>query len=119
MRYARARRFRHPVVALAEIELELRRGRHLTSLTLARAALSDGSGDGRAPLPDPMTAARAAHAGSRDEEALGLYRDALALAGHRTLRAGSTVGRAVCTAALELPEARTVYWRAEGVGGHV
>ncbi len=94
VRYARGRRFRHPVVALAEIELELRRGRHLTSLTLARAALADGKATGELRYRITMTAARAAHAGSHDEEALALYREALDLSATPEQRAGCTVGRA-------------------------
>ena len=107
-RYARARRFRHPVVALAEVELELRRGRHLTSLTLARAALSNGWATGDLRYRITMTAARAAHAGSHDEEALDLYREALALSTTPEQQRDARWGELVCTAALELPEAHTL-----------
>jgi DNA-binding NarL/FixJ family response regulator len=105
VRYARARRFRHPIVALAEIELELRRGRHLTALTLARGALADEATTDELGYRLAMTAARAAHAGSRDEEALELYRDALALAGTSQRERDARWGELVCTAALERPEA--------------
>lgn len=105
VRYARARRFRHPVVALAEVELELRRGRHLTSLTLAQAALADGPASGELRYRITMTAARAAHAGSHDEAALDLYRDALALARTPAQKRDARWGELVCAAALELPEA--------------
>ncbi|MCZ7589645.1 MAG: LuxR C-terminal-related transcriptional regulator [Gaiella sp.] len=104
VRYARARRLRHPIVALAEIELELRRGRHLTALTLARGALADEGTTGGLRYRLAMTAARAAHAGSRDEEALELYRDALALAGTFEHERDARWGELVCTAALERPE---------------
>ena len=108
VRYARARRFRHPVVSLAEVELELRRGRHLTALTLARAALSDELTTGELRYRIAMTAARAAHAGSRDDEALDLYRDALRLALTDAQERDARWGELVCTAALELPEAHTL-----------
>jgi DNA-binding NarL/FixJ family response regulator len=108
VRYARARRFRHPVVALAEIELELRRGRHLTSLTLARAALADGKATGELRYRITMTAARAAHAGSHDEEALVLYREALANAGTPDRERDARWGELVCSAALERPEAHSL-----------
>jgi DNA-binding CsgD family transcriptional regulator len=107
-RYARTRRFRHPVVALAEVELELRRGRHLTSLTLARAALSNGWATGALRYRITMTAARAAHAGSHDEEALDLYREALALSTTPEQERDARWGELVCTAALELPEAHSL-----------
>jgi DNA-binding NarL/FixJ family response regulator len=103
IRYARARRFRHPVVTLAEIELELRRGRHLTALTLARAALADDGMAGELRYRTAMTAARAAHAGSRDEEAL-----ALAMAPTPERERDARWGELVCTAALELPEAHSL-----------
>ena len=105
VRYARARRFRHPIVALAEIELELRRGRHLTALTLARGTLADEGTTADLRYRLAMTAARAAHAGSRDEEALELYRDALTLAGTAERERDARWGELVCTAALERPEA--------------
>ncbi len=108
IRYARARRFRHPVVTLAEIELELRRGRHLTALTLARGALADDRVTGELRYRTAMTAARAAHAGSRDEEALALYRDALALAPTPEQERDARWGELVCTAALEQPEAHSL-----------
>lgn len=108
VRYARARRFRHPVVALAEVELELRRGRHLTSLTLARAALADGWATGELRYRITMTAARAAHAGSHDDEALDLYREALALSRTPEQERDARWGELVCTAALELPEAHSL-----------
>jgi DNA-binding CsgD family transcriptional regulator len=108
VRYARARRFRHPVVALAEVELELRRGRHLTSLTLARAALADGWATGELRHRITMTAARAAHAGSHDEDALDLYRDALGLAGTPEQERDARWGELVCAAALERPEAHAL-----------
>ena len=108
IRYARARRFRHPVVALAEIELELRRGRHLTALTLARAALAEERTTGEMRHRIAMTAARAAHAGSRDEEALELYSDALALAPTPEQERDARWGELVCTAALERPEAHSL-----------
>jgi DNA-binding NarL/FixJ family response regulator len=107
-RYARARRFRHPVVSLAEVELELRRGRHLTSLTLARAALANGWATGDLRYRITMTAARAAHAGSHDEEALDLYREALTLATTPEQERDARWGELVCTAALERPEAHSL-----------
>jgi len=108
IRYARARRFRHAVVALAEIELELRRGRHLTALTLARGALAEEHTTGELRYRIAMTAARAAHAGSRDEEALDLYHDALTLAPTPAQERDARWGELVCTAALERPEAHSL-----------
>ena len=53
-------------------------------------------------------AARAAHAGSHDEEALDLYREALALSTTPEQQRDARWGELVCTAALELPEAHTL-----------
>lgn len=105
VRYARARRFRHPVVALSEVELELRRGRHLTSLTLARGSLANDRAPRELRYRLAMTAARAAHTGSREEEALELYRDAVVLAATAAQERDARWGELVCTAALERPEA--------------
>jgi DNA-binding NarL/FixJ family response regulator len=55
-----------------------------------------------------MTAARAAHAGSHDEEALDLYREALALASTPEHERDARWGELVCTAALERPEAHSL-----------
>ena len=118
VRYARARRFRHPVVALAEVELELRRGRHLTSLTLARAALADRRATGELRYRITMTAARAAHAGSHDEEALDLYREALAAAATPDQERDARWGELVCTAALELPEAHSLLESLKAISEH-
>ena len=119
VRYARARRFRGPIVSLAEIELELRRGRHLTALTLARAALSDEQTTGALRYRIAMTAARAAHAGSRDEEALDLYRDALGFALTEAHERDARWGELVCTAALERPEAHSLLDGLEELCQHV
>jgi DNA-binding CsgD family transcriptional regulator len=55
-----------------------------------------------------MTAARSAHAGSHDEEALDLYREALALASTPEHERDARWGELVCTAALERPEAHSL-----------
>jgi len=108
IRYARRRRFRHPVVTLGEAELELRRGHHLTSITLARAALGESQTTGECRYRLTMTAARAAHAGSQDEDALDLYREALTVAATRQQERDVRWGELVCTAALERPEAHAL-----------
>ena len=78
LRYARAKKlFPHPVFAVAETELHLRHGRHVTALTVARSAIDAGSATGEVDYRLSIAAARAAHVGSREEDALGYYRRAL------------------------------------------
>ena len=108
IQYAKRKRLMHPVVTLAEVELQLRQGKHLTALTLAKAALEDVSAQGDVKYRLTVGAARAAHVGSWEEEALSLYQSSLKLARTRDQRREARWGELMCTAALERPEAHAL-----------
>jgi ATP/maltotriose-dependent transcriptional regulator MalT len=114
LRYARAKKlFPHPVFAVAETELHLRHGRHVTALTVARSAIDAGSATGEVDYRLSIAAARAAHVGSREEDALGYYRRALVSARTRLEKREARWGELMCTAALERPEAHALLEKLE------
>ncbi len=114
LRYARAKKlFPHPVFAVAETELHLRHGRHVTELTVARSAIDAGSATGEVDYRLSIAAARAAHVGSREEDALGYYRRALVSARTRLEKREARWGELMCTAALERPEAHALLEKLE------
>jgi len=114
LRYARAKKlFPHPVFAVAETELHLRHGRHVTALTVARSAIDAGSATGEVDYRLSIAAARAAHVGSREEDALGYYRRALVSARTRLEKREARWGELMCTAALERPEAHVLLEKLE------
>jgi DNA-binding CsgD family transcriptional regulator/tetratricopeptide (TPR) repeat protein len=109
LRYARAKELGpHPVFAVAETELHLRHGRHVTALTIARSAIDAGTATGEVDYRLSIAAARAAHVGSREEEALHYYRRAFASAPTRLQQREAQWGELMCTAALERPEAHAL-----------
>jgi DNA-binding NarL/FixJ family response regulator len=108
LRHARARRLPyHPVFALAEAELHTRHGRHLSALTLARSAI-EPSPSGEFHYRLLLAAARAAHVGSDEEEALDYYQRALRAASSVEQEREARWGELMCTAALERPEAHAL-----------
>jgi ATP/maltotriose-dependent transcriptional regulator MalT len=108
IQYARRKRLVHPVVTLADAELQLRYGKHLTALTLAKAALEEPSVQGDLRYRLTVAAARAAHVGSREDEALSLYQVSLRLAETREQKREARWGELMCAAALERPEAHAL-----------
>ncbi len=105
VRHAKTRRLPyHPVFALAETELHLRHGRHVSALTSARLGIENTpAGEFRYRLL--LAAARAAHVGSREEEALEYYQRARGAASSAGQQREARWGELMCTAALERPEA--------------
>ena len=91
-----------PAVLVAQAEIALRRGRHLTAQALAdRAVRADGS------RPEVMYRAyllggRAAHIGQREEDALTLYQRAEAASANDQQRRLAKWGRLTAAASLEL-----------------
>jgi ATP/maltotriose-dependent transcriptional regulator MalT len=108
IQYARSKRIEHPAVALAEVEVHLRHGKHLTALTLAKAALENLNPTADLKYRLMVGAARAAHVGSCEEEALSLYQGALSSAQTREQEREARWGELMCTAALERPEAHAL-----------
>jgi DNA-binding CsgD family transcriptional regulator/tetratricopeptide (TPR) repeat protein len=108
LRHAKARRLPyHPVFALAETELHIRHGRHVSALTLARSAI-DRTASGEFQYRILLAAARAAHVGSREEEALDYYQRARGAASTRGQEREARWGELMCTAALERTEAHAL-----------
>lgn len=115
MRWARLRGVpRHPVFAVAETELHVRHGRHVSALTLARAAIDEGNASGEVSYRLRLAAARAAHVGSREEEALAYYRSARSNAQNLPQEREARWGELMCTAALERDEAHDLLEELEG-----
>jgi DNA-binding NarL/FixJ family response regulator len=87
-----------PAVRLAQAEIALRQGRHLTAQALSEAVIRGGTDAliHRAYL----VAAKAAHVGLREDEALSLYRQAEATASDEIERREARWGQ--LTAAIEL-----------------
>ena len=107
VRFARTRDRRpHPVFAVVEIELEMRHGRHATALTKARSLLETLGPAGDVAYRLCMVAARAAHAGGREEEALDYYRQARKSAQSPSKEREARWGELMCTSTLERPEAQ-------------
>jgi DNA-binding CsgD family transcriptional regulator/tetratricopeptide (TPR) repeat protein len=114
LRYARGKKLApHPVFAVAETELHVRHGRHVTALTVARSAMDVGAATGEVDYRLSIAAARAAHVGSREEEALSYYRRALTSARTQLQRREAEWGELMCTAALERPEAHSLLEKLE------
>lgn len=94
-----------PIFTLAEAEVALRHGQHMKAQSSALLVLAD------APAPSALRyraleiAARAAHVGSREEEALELYREAARHALDDRSERRALWGQVMCAAALELDEA--------------
>ena len=102
---AEAKRLSSAAVDVAKAELALRGGRHMSAQAFAEAAMAVAAEGDADWLRAAMVAGRAAHAGSREELALGFYRSA-----ERAATAPSGVrdarwGQLMCASALELDEA--------------
>ena len=93
-----------PAVLVAQAEIALRRGRHLTAQALAdRAARSDGIGP-QIGYRARLVGARAAHIGQREYEALELFDLAEEAALNDGQRRAAKWGRLTAAASLELEE---------------
>jgi LuxR family maltose regulon positive regulatory protein len=105
--YAGQRNLRALVFQLAQGEVELREGRHTAALTTAHRAIAVvGARIGSVETRIYALGARAAHVGSREEEALDLYRAAQRVAPDRAAAREALWGQVMCSSALEQPEAR-------------
>jgi ATP/maltotriose-dependent transcriptional regulator MalT len=80
---------------------------------VARSAIDAGSATGEVDYRLSIAAARAAHVGSREEDALGYYRRALVSARTRLEKREARWGELMCTAALERPEAHVLLEKLE------
>ena len=87
-----------PAVRLAQAEIALRHGRHLTAQALSEAVIRDG--DTSHMHHAYLVAAKAAHVGLRENEALSLYRQAEASSSVEMERREARWGQ--LTAAIEL-----------------
>jgi len=106
VRHARSQRLpRNPVFAVAEAELHLRHGRHASALTVARSGIEADPAAGEVKHRLLLAAARAAHLGSLEEEAIEYYRFARLAAGSASQEREARWGELTCTADLERPEA--------------
>ena len=96
-----------PAVLVAQAEIALRRGRHLTAQALAdRAVRSEALGQAieyRARL----VGARAAHVGQREHDSLALYEQAEMAGSTESQRRVARWGRLTAAAALELEDVAT------------
>ena len=91
-----------PAVLVAQAEIALRRGHHLTAQALAdRAARSDDVAS-EVIYRAHIVGARAAHIGQREEDALALYRRAEAVGADDRQRRTAKWGRLTAAASLEL-----------------
>jgi len=97
-----------PVFEIAEMEINLRHGRHATALTQARWRLHEGIAEGDLAHRLSIVAARAAHAGGHEEEALEYYKQAYAMAHSVPQQRDARWGELMCTSALERPEAHEI-----------
>ena len=73
---AEKRRLSSPTIGVARAELALRGGRHMSAEAFAERAMSAAREQPSEAYRAAMVAGRAAHAGSREERALGFYRAA-------------------------------------------
>jgi ATP/maltotriose-dependent transcriptional regulator MalT len=103
---AESRGLAAPAVQRAKAELALRHGGHMSAQAFAEAALTalpDSDRDGAFRLL--MLAARAAHAGSREEAALRYYERAEVAAPDPSSLRAAQLGELMCASALELESA--------------
>ena len=95
-----------PAVMVASGEIDLRHGRHTSAEAKARNALRVPAISADVKYRALDLAARAAHVGSREEEALSLFAQAAAQAPDLRRSRKALWGQVVCAGALELEEAR-------------
>ncbi len=104
--YAKAEGVVSPDMSIAEAEMSLRHGRHLTALTIVKGMLSSGlPSDPDAAFGALVIGARAAHVGSMEEEALSLYGEAVRVAPDVRRSRQAQWGQVMCLSALERLEA--------------
>lgn len=102
---ARRKAIMAPVIGLAQGEIDLRQGLHTKAQTVAMGVLSrtDASSNNRFRALE--LSARAAHVGSREEDALEFYVQAEQCAPDARSRQRALWGRLMCLSVLELDEA--------------
>ncbi len=93
-----------PIVLVASGEVDLRHGLHTAAEAVALRA-AESSSRAEVKYRALELAARAAHVGSREEEALNLYRKAAVVAPDNRRHRRAMWGQVMCAAALELVEA--------------
>lgn len=108
IRFAHGRGVTQLVFEIAEIELHLRHGQHTTALTKARALLARDPAESDFGHRVAMIAARAAHAGGHEEEALAYYKRAYVASTSSYERRDARWGELMCTSSLERPEAHAI-----------
>ena len=109
VRFARSRGVQpHPVLTIAELEVQLRRGRHMTALTGARQMIDRHGENEGFDYRLHLIAARAANMGSEEEDALEHFRSARRLAQSVPDEREARWGELMCNSAMERPEAHTL-----------
>lgn len=103
--FARSRDSGGAIVRVADADLQLRQGRHLRALTLARSVLETTTSTGEVAFRALTVGALAAHVGSDEEEGLDFYARACEVAPDEQRRRRAQLGRLMCLAALERDEA--------------
>src|SRR4051794_24780913 len=96
---------RFPIIEVAKAEIDLRHGLHTSAEARARGALRNSPITHEVEYRALEVAARAAHVGSREEEALELFKRAAAVAPDARRSRKALWGQVACAAALELDEA--------------
>ena len=108
-----------PILLVAKAEVDLRHGLHTSAEAMARQAADGAVGAGGVEYRALELAGRAAHVGSREEEALDLFRQAGKAAPDASRRRKAMWGEVMCAAALELSEAHDLLKELEEISvGH-
>ncbi len=94
-----------PIISIARGEVKLRHGLHMASQALAMGAITDAQPDHVMHFRALELAARAAHVGSREDEALDLFHRACEAAPSDESKRRALWGQVMCASALELDEA--------------
>ena len=105
---AEAKRLSSAAIHLAKAELALRSGRHMSAQAFAEAGMAIAAEGDDDWLRAAMVAGRAAHAGSREELALGFYRSAERAATTPDGIRDARWGQLMCASALELDETQVL-----------
>jgi len=110
---ATAKQIGAPILAIAQAEVDLRLGLHMKAQAEAMRAVACAENSPGSRFRALETAARAAHAGSREGQALSLYREASQGATDDRSERRAQWGQVMCAAALELDEAHVLLQRLE------
>ena len=102
---AEAKQISSSTIEVAKAEIALRDGKHMSAQAFAEAALAMAGEHRHDACRAAITAGRAAHAGSREETALGFYRLAEGVADSPRSKRDALWGQLMCASALELVEA--------------